>query len=548
MSATDTFPNVAEAATRVLNQESQNREALKYLLDFYLDKKDYLIAEKTHMGGTEAYVASVSLQWLAERVGFASELPLFREKIDVRTRQITIDESTINLIQQRPVDWSRQAPLAQYLAARKSHKFPPLLAVMSYPWVDDLKADEWDSKGRALRSSADFLPLDSKGRIGLINVSEKVSIYALDGQHRLMAVMGLLELIRTGSLPRKRKDAIPDTRVPVTVDELVRRYGITRSYIQGLASERIGIELIVAVVAGEDREAARRRVRSVFVHVNRMASPLTQGQMDQLNEDDGFAIVARRVATEHAFLKSGTHQDRVEWSAPNISERSVALTTLKTLREMAERYLGPLPEYRSWHPPEEGLIPLRPDDGPLEAGVEQFKRLWGLLGTLPSYEKLALGADTGSFRRFAHDKKPGEGHLLFRPVGQVALAGALGSLLARATEAVESLFEKLRAYDASGGFRLDTASSLWWMVLYDPNKKRMSIRGAPLAQQLLEYLLAGMHFTDAEKAKLRNSLANERTIHIGDRTDERWMGHEGQAMDFGGKWVSPDEIQLPPVI
>jgi len=542
----DTNVNVTEAAKRILDQESQNRQALAYLLDFYLDKGDRLLVEKTEMGGTEAYVGSVSLQWLSERVGFASELSLFREKIDPVTRQIKIDHSTINQIQQRPLDWSRQAPLAQYLAARKVHKFPPVLLVVSYKWVDDLNADEWDSRGRAVRSSADFLPLDSKGRVGLLDISQGAMLYALDGQHRLMAVRGLLDLIRTGTLGRKKRDGTAAPGGPITVDEIADKYEISRSYIQSLAAERIGIEVIAAVVGGESRDEARRRVRSIFVHVNRMAAQLTQGQLDQLNEDDGFSIVSRTTATEHPFLAAA--QNRVEWSASSLSDRSAALTTLKTLREMAEGYLARRDEYKPWRPSEEGLIPLRPDEQQLEAGTAEFNRLWDLLKTLPSYKKLEQGADTASLRRFSHDDPPGEAHMLFRPVGQVALANAIGTLVAVKQHDLEAIFKKLRKYDTDGGFRLDVVSSPWYMVLYDPNKKRMSVRGLRLAQRLLEYLLGGGFPDDKEREELRSALAAERTIHLGDANDPRWKDHEGQAIDFDGNWVSPDKIELPPVI
>jgi len=541
----ETNVNVTEAAKRILDQESQNRQALAYLLDFYLDKGDRLLVEKTEMGGTEAYVGSVSLQWLSERVGFASELSLFREKIDPVTKQIKIDHSTINQIQQRPLDWSRQAPLAQYLAARKVHKFPPVLLVVSYKWVDDLNADEWDSRGRAVRSSADFLPLDSKGRVGLLDISQGAMLYALDGQHRLMAVRGLLDLIRTGSLGRKKKDGSSASGGPITVDEIADKYEISRSYIQSLAAERIGVEVIAAVVGGESRDEARRRVRSIFVHVNRMAAQLTQGQLDQLNEDDGFSIVSRTTATEHPFLAAT--QNRVEWSASSLSDRSAALTTLKTLHEMADGYLAGRDEYKPWLPSEEGLIPLRPDEQQLEAGTAEFNRLWDLLQTLPSYKKLEQGADTASLRRFSHDDPAGEAHMLFRPVGQVALANAIGTLVLQQQD-LETIFKKLRKYDSDDGFRLDVVSSPWYMVLYDPNKKRMSVRGLRLAQRLLEYLLGGGFQGDQERDKLRSELAATRTIHLGDANDPRWKDHDGQAIDFDGNWVPPDKIDLPPVI
>ncbi|NMG61095.1 hypothetical protein E1H12_21920, partial [Geitlerinema sp. P-1104] len=50
---------------------------------------DTLLVQKTQMGNTEAYLGSVSLAWVAERVGFAAELPLFQQQRDPKTANIS---------------------------------------------------------------------------------------------------------------------------------------------------------------------------------------------------------------------------------------------------------------------------------------------------------------------------------------------------------------------------------------------------------------------------------------------------------------------------
>nr|WP_256498789.1 DGQHR domain-containing protein [Chroococcidiopsis sp. CCNUC1] len=172
-------------------RETQEQQTLTTLLDKFLQQQDRILVQKTEMGGTEAYVGSVTLEWFASRVHFASALPLLRQKYNPETDNIEIDADTIDEIQQRPLDWSRQLPLTQYLATRKHHKFPPVLVVISQPWVDNPKAAEWDSHGKAIASTTDFITLDREGKVGLLNVAEAdVTIYALDGQHRLMGRRG----------------------------------------------------------------------------------------------------------------------------------------------------------------------------------------------------------------------------------------------------------------------------------------------------------------------------------------------------------------------
>ena len=173
----------------------RDKTKLSSLLNKYLGENQQLLVQKTEMGGTQAYVGSVTLEWFAQRVHFASFLPLLRSKYNPDTDNIEIDAASIDDIQQRPLDWSRQAPLVQYLAARKNHKFPPILAVINQPWVEKNKAPEWDRKKRAKKSTTDFTPLDDDGEFGLLDIdADNVTIYALDGQHRLMAVQGLMEI------------------------------------------------------------------------------------------------------------------------------------------------------------------------------------------------------------------------------------------------------------------------------------------------------------------------------------------------------------------
>jgi DGQHR domain-containing protein len=524
---------VADIATDVLEQEQKDRRALKVLLDRHLSRNDRVLVERGEMGGTESFIGSVTLEWFAQRVGFAAQLPLFKERIDPKSLRVQIDSETINDIQQRPLDWSRQAVLAQYLAARTVHKFPPVLVVITRNWVDDLRADEWDRDKRAVRSAADFVALDSQGRVGLLDVSEEVQLFALDGQHRLMGVQGLMELIKSGSLQPWSKEKSRPVGQPITADDLLAWYGVSASHLQSLRKERIGIEFIAAVVPGESREEARRRVKSIFVHVNRMAARLTEGQLAQLDEDDGFAVVARVAAVKHPLLKpEAGRAERVEWNHSTISTNSTTLTTLQSLKEMSTGFLAP--GFRSWLPRAKNLVPMRPEEEELHRGQHEFNDLLTQLANLPSYQRLEKGEPTGALRRFKDEGDGGEGHMLFRPVGQIALAAALGELHFLQQKLLGPLFEKLRAYDSAEGFRMESPGSLWYMVLYDPNKKRMQVRGERLATRLLIYLLGGLT-DELEQQKLTADLAAARTI-------------EEKAMGLDGLFVDPKEIKLPPVL
>ncbi|MBE9226204.1 DGQHR domain-containing protein [Phormidium sp. LEGE 05292] len=525
----------SDLASQILERENQEKQAIALLLDRYLGRNDQILVQKIEMGGSEAYIGSVTLEWFASRVRFASRLPLLRQKFDSHTENVEIDAESIEEIQQRPLDWTRQASLAQYLAARKHHKFPPVLVVINQPWVDVPHANEWNSQGRAIKSAANFMPLDKDNKVGLLDVSPDVTIFALDGQHRLMGVQGLMELLQTGKLPRYKKDKKPSGSV-ITIDDLREQYQVDPVYLQNLAKEKIGIEFISAVIPGETYEEARRRVRSIFVHVNLMAVPLTKGQLAQLDENDGFSIVARKVAVTHSLLKDTKGRNpRVNWDSATVAAKSTVLTTLQALKEMSERYLQH--KFPHWKPLEKkGLIPLRPEDDELEEGIENFKDVFDNLANLLSFQRLEYGGtETSDLRRFSFEKPAGEGNLLFRPVGQIALFQALGILVFKKGFSLESVFEKLQKYDADGGFsNMESPQSLWYGILFDANKKRVLVSGRDLAAKLIVYLVGGIE-DDMERAEIRRAVAEARTV-------------EDRAIGFNGKFVEPRKVGLPTLL
>ena len=154
------------------------------------------------------------------------------------------------------------------------------------------------------------------------------------------------------------------------------------------------------------------------------------------------------------------------------------------------------------------------------------------MASLPSYQAMESGTSTPELRKFRRDE--GQANALFRPVGQAALAQALGILMMKDGFSLDAAFEKLRKYDQKGGFVLDKPESLFYMVLYDPNKEKMIVGGRDLAARLLVYLLGGTTDPDDE-AELLKEFQFARTT-------------EEKATDFHGKITSPDKIKLPPTL
>lgn len=526
-----------QLTTEVLKRESQEIQALSMLLDKYTTRKDNIFVQSIEMGGTQSYVGSVTLEWFSEKVRFASQLTLFKDKLDPLTNKVIIDKDTVDDLLQRPIDYSRQAVLAQYLAARPKHKFPPVLVVINQGWVDKPSADEWSSEGIALTSAAKFTPLDSSGKFGNLDISGEMNIYALDGQHRLLGIQGLMALIKTGKLQILDKLGKPVKDRVITIEELEKEYSVSKSELQKMGNETIGIEFISSVVPGESKVEAQRRVRSIFVHVNKMATQLTKGQLHQLDDDNGFAIVAKSVATNHPFLTGGNGK-RINWDNQTISERSLNFTTLQALTEIVEGLIGTLTPFQNWKQKDKNLIPMRPDDSELDAGIEVVNKFFDQLESLPSITKFSQGTPSTVMRNFKEDIKNdkgeliGEGHILFRPVGQTALAEAVGNIL-KVGKDMESIFKKIKQFDTKGGFsHAEQPTSVFYGVLVSP-KKAMSSKGEPLATRLMEYLFNGGIASESVREKLRQDFASARGV------DDHYRKLDAKLT------IKPEEIELP---
>lgn len=264
----------AQIIDSILQREEQDKQALALLLGQQREKAGHLLTLQVPMGEISSFVTSVDLGWVAGWVRFAANLPMFKEKSDSEGKRIKADQSTIADIQQRQLDWKRQLDMTAYLAIRKHHKFPPLLLVGYQDWICDEKAEEWGVDNRAMQDSLTATPMESKGSYCDLDFTG-TKFYALDGQHRLMAIIGLRDLLTKGVLYKSKTGREP-TSSSITRDEIIELIhketnedkGAIHNRLEGLMNERIGIEIMPAVSYGETYEEALLRLRQTFVDVN----------------------------------------------------------------------------------------------------------------------------------------------------------------------------------------------------------------------------------------------------------------------------------------
>lgn len=543
-------------------RSERRRLMLQELLQEAADKKGYLLVHSSAMGQTltttgspkavPSYAATHSLEWIGKNVLLGVQMPFMESTINKKTGRLEIDEESEDKVKQRAPDWTRQPALSAYLA-QPGRKFGPIIAVVNPPWVDDPKHENWDSKHRALKSATEFTPLDLEGRIGLLKLDGAL-IYALDGQHRVIGIRGIQEVRNDGRLVLKSKSGEP-TKTVLTRDEFLKRFRLSLEELQALLNETMIVEYIPAVIAGETRDEASRRIRNTFVSINSYAKRTDKGENILLDETDGYAIIARKAGIYHPLFNARGKNNRVNWKNTSIPKtRTSWYTTLQTIREMAENYLPAVDKERAreWGTFSRDQMPIRPTDDEIEGAKTQFFEFLDHVYQLPVFQQLERGegdedkrsAEVERWREFPSKKSPtNKGHLLLRPIGQAILASAVARLVMSREDGgrgmkLDAVFRKVKRLDEVGGFEAHRPQSVWYGVTYDPKKEKMIMGNQSWAQELLVYLIGGMD--GPERQKLWENFLEARIV---DKEAMTWMNLKGEVADFD---IAQQE--LPPSI
>jgi len=518
--------------------------------------------------GKTFFTFQTTAEWIAKYVNLVGEMPMFNEDegsykyIGDEFGNIEITSENIELIRQRPVDWSRAAGIAKYLLMHPYHNLPDLVLVVSAPWVDDRSAPEWED-GRAIKDSCDMETICATTdkvllHLGRMGDSDRYFVYALDGQHRLIGIRAAMEMLEQGRLKPRKKDGSTSAR---STDETLEGWldeadglGVTMANVLKFRTERVGIKLVPAVCKGETWEEAVQRVASIFKAFNTTSVPVSKGASTAMDHEDGFAITANRTWKVSSFLKDiKGRSPRLSAVTNTIAAKSTVLTTLHTLKVTAEEYLRNAgEEFQEWYMPrKKGTLGRPPSEREIDAAVSEFTAFWNAVSTLPSMESIEPwellsdnaksvtprreARNVAEMRRFPSDIHHGEAHMLFRPLGQQALAAAVGMVvhdLAR-PQSLEDVFEVLAKYDAEGGFCLVNRANPWWGVLYDQTKDKIVTGGAKLAADLLVYMLNGSPGRGVEE--LRRAFATARRSSTA-----------GLYVDLNGNDVPLEKFSLPP--
>lgn len=359
-------------------------------------------ALRSRMGTWDYYVVKMSASQLSQNVKYASEVH---------------DDRTLDKAIQRILDESRvKKDIVEYLKRQPNRFFSSIVVAalegnpIFYPVkVTDDPRFEIFSDEQKLNESFGVLKFDGNQKY-----------YALDGQHRLSAIKTLLD---------RTDDASDGAPIGFENDE---------------------ISVIVVVPSQDDsNETFMQKYRRLFSNLNRYAKPMDQATNIIMDEDDTFAILTRRLITDHTFFHTDARRqlesDRIKTTkGKNLKTGDSYFTSIETLYEMNIRLLSSSKRISTgWGQDNEdgqdlkAFKKFRPSEEYIDSLYDELLIYWeGLLAELP-----ALHNDPMKMR--FHDitdrkDKDGTDHLLFWPIGQQMLAEIARELVNRRLHDLEN--------------------------------------------------------------------------------------------------------------
>ena len=297
-------------------------------------------------------------------------------------------------------------------------------------------------------------------------------LIVLDGQHRRAAFKAVIEGDATGEFAAKVGD-----------DE---------------------VEVVFIEFDSDDETRSNEKVRRIFNKLNRHAKPTGRSDDIITSEDDGYAILARRLLRRGEPLgiqitekKRGDtiHDVIVNWRSTTIAARSLRFTTVsavyETVKTICEHHGV---DRRRW---DEKKNAVRPSDLELDEAYEHVHHWWDTLLNGVRVFKEALNTPN----RLPELRAPGEPYsLLFKPAAHIVLFRALSIATDRGLELSEAV-ERLNEID------WNIESGIWKDILIQPNG-RISARKEHynITAELVAYLVSADLMNTDEIDQIREAV------------------------------------------
>ena len=321
---------------------------------------------KGKLGNTEYYETTMKVRDLVLSVRLPSEMDEWAN--------FSIEERM-----QREPDFRRiEKELGPYIAKNKDRFFGSIIVlVYKGEVIFEPMSDLANNLPAAYRQNAQ--------RIGFITI-DGGSLIVLDGQHRLLAL---------------RK---------------VHQHEIEGANYADISDD----DVCVIFIQHKDLEKTRR----IFNTVNRYAKQTSRGDNIITSEDDGYAIVTRRLLDIYP-------EKSVNWRSNTLTKRSTQITTISAVYETVKLILGMRGNINKLNQQE------RPSEEKIETFLSLVSEVWGpLLQHMDAYVEALLDLSKVPDMR----KDEAETALLFKPASQIALVdGVLRAVKEGGLEITDSI-------------------------------------------------------------------------------------------------------------
>lgn len=400
-----------------------------------MHKALFLPALRAKMGDWTYYITSMTLSELVRRVKTASAVHQSEGLGDMIQRSLG----------------TRAGDIADYLLSQPQRLFGTIVAAV-YGGEPKWLEVGIEEGARPWRGDSDRLD----GSIGVLRLSGREELFALDGQHRVVGSQRALE-----------------------------------------EDPSLGDEEVAVIFVGHSKDqAGLERTRRLFSTLNRYAKPVSKRDIIALDEDDAVAIVTRRLFDTHRLF---VNRVALGERKPIPVHDRANLTSIVALYDSVEMVLKTNPV---WNPKHKRF---RPDDGTLEELTEYCAEYWDAVVEENRVLQFYLGVDTSASAKAAAPYRGTHGgHLFFRPVGILAHTWVAMTLCKK-----EGLKPRI-AIRRLAGVPMELSEGPWAGLLWDAENHRM--RTAPEAQRVAKrimYYMAGgtLEQIGSTEAKLKVELA-----------------------------------------
>lgn len=349
----------------------------------------------------------------------------------------------LNEIMQRLENEKRIDPIKTYILKQTDRYFNSLTVAVTggdpkwYP-VSINKDDKFSEKER------DYLNL----KYGILELTGNEDLFILDGQHRLLGLRKAYEV----------NDSIGEE------------------------------EVSIMMVIHEDSAEGLKKIRRVFVALNRNAKPVSEGENIILEEDDASAIIARQLVEKYPLFKK--HKSIALNKNLNLKTGKADIdkfTTLLALYNINETLIDNDSLYEVKISGK--YVRIRPTDKQISEAYKESEEFWNaFFNVFPSAKKFIQKPNEN-----LNLKDDSGGVFYLRPIGQEIIA----QLYAYLRDAGSlSIFQKLTQVEPF----LD--SSFWNYVLHNPYKPGRIVMNKANALTYLMYHL-GLKPSEVSMNKLR---------------------------------------------